>query len=200
MPAAPEIVDGMRQPRSVRLEDIRRGTDVATALPMLALASEGVTVYISPTRRYRVQITAPSAYIDPATGRKNTGGKMIVAEFEDGVYRNGAPGSPAYRKPEIKALIDEAMKANPYFGRFVDGKLVAEKEAQFWLASEQREVGESKRIKQAIDTLKSVPREQLEARLAELRQGDADDHDMTTVPNAAAEPAGRRPTIKPIAA
>jgi hypothetical protein len=189
---SPEVLDGMRQPRSVRLEDIRRSTDAANALPTPnpALSQDGVTVYMSPSRRYLVEVQNIPAYVHE--GRRYPA-KRIAAQFEDGIYRNGAPGTDGYRKPEIKKLIDESLQSNRYFGAFTTNMSPA---VHFWLASDMLAVTDAAKVKHAMDTLRSVPREQLEARLAELRQGDAEDHDFSAGP--AAEPSGRRIT-KPIA-
>lgn len=170
MPAAPAVLDGMRAPRSVRLEDIRKGTEAATALPTPTHAPEGVTVYVSPYRRYRVQVTAPSAYIDPASGRKNTGGKMYVAEFDEGIFRNND------RDPKVRALFDEALQANPYFGRFGGGPQV-----HFWLATDQLATIEAASIKSALDILRRLPAEQVMEFAAALERGEAEDHELPAV-------------------
>lgn len=182
---APDMISGMRQPRSVRLEDIRKGTDAANELPSPRHAPDGITVYVSPYRRYRVQVTAPSAYIDPASGRKNTGGKMHVAEFEEGIFRNND------RDPKVRELFDDALQSNKYFGKFGGGPQV-----HFWLAKDQSEQMEAGRIRGALDTLKALPPEMVAEYMAQLTQGADEDHDLA--PAAEAKPA-QRPTAKPIA-
>jgi hypothetical protein len=173
----PEMLDGMRAPRSARLEDIRKSSESLGALPS-AFAPAGVTVYVSRYRKYRVQVTAPSAYIDPASGRKNTGGKMHVAEFDEGIFRNDN------RDPAVRALFDESLQANPYFGPFSSSPKV-----HFWLASDQNAKTQAASVESAKKTLASLPREQVEQFLAELKQGESDDH---AVPAPDAEVVGKR--------
>lgn len=180
MPSSPEVIGGMRQPRSVRLDDIRKSTEAANALPTPALAADGITVYVSPYRKYRVQVTAPSGFIDPVSGRKNTGGKMYVAEFDEGVFRNN------HRDPAVRKLFDESLQSNPYFGKFGGGPKV-----DFWLATDQNATTEAARVKSAMATLKSLPPETVKAYMAELAQGTADDHTP--------EPVAAKPSIRPIA-
>jgi hypothetical protein len=132
--------------------------------PVVPVAADGVTVYVSKYRRYRVQITAPRTYTDPM-GVRTSGGKMLVAMFDDGVYRNNE------RDPKTRKLIDELLQANPYFGKFGSN-------ADFWLASEQQAQLEGAQVQSALNTLKALPRETVEQFVAELRQGDADDHTL----------------------
>lgn len=175
----PTMLDGMRAPRSVRLEEIRGAQEAETSVPA---AAPGISVYVSRYRRYRVQITAPQSYIGP-DGRKNSGGKRLEAQFEDGVFRNDA------HDPKVRALIDESLQANKYFGAF--GTM-----AHFWLANDQKARTEARKLQAALDTLKSLPRDVVEQHMAELRQGDADDH-IFTPPAPAAEPASKA-GIRPI--
>lgn len=175
---SPQILDGMRQPRSVRLEEIKGAQPEAT--PAVPVAAPGIRVYVSRYRRYRVQITAPQSYIGP-DGRKNTGGKMIVAQFEDGVFRNDA------HDPAVRALIDEGLQSNKYFGAFGTT-------AHYWLADDQKARTEARQLQAALDTLKSLPRDVVEQHMAALRQGEAEDHELPP-----AEPAKAGASIRPIA-
>lgn len=180
---SPDMIDGMRAPRSVRLDDIRKGSEALSALPTPGAAPAGVTVYVSPYRKYRVQVTAPRDYIGP-DGRRITGGKMIVAEFDEGVYRNND------RDPAVRALIDESLQANPYFGKFGGGPKV-----HFWLASDQHEAMEAGRIKAAVATLKSLPKEVVDEY---LRQGSGEDHELPPDPRATEGGASAQRSAKPI--
>lgn len=161
----PQVLDGMRAPRSVRLPEMQANaaaSEAERAAPSVPLAPAGITVYVSKYRRYRVQVTAPQSYVGP-DGRKNSGGKMIVAQFEDGVFRNDD------HDPKVRALIDETLQANKYFGAFGS-------RADFWLATDQRERTEAARLKSALDTLRALPKEALDQFVGALKQGDAADH------------------------
>lgn len=163
MPAAPEMLTGMRAPRSVRLEDMRQ--NVATAagsLPSPLAAPEGVNVYVSMYRSYLIEVVNIPAYVDQ--GRR-VPGKRIAAQFSEGVFRND------HRDPATRKLIDDALQANPYFGTFGSGP-----KTHFWLAAEQQAVTEAARVRSALDTLKSLPKEMVAQYAAELTQGGADDH------------------------
>lgn len=179
---SPQMIGGMRQPQSVRLEDMRKSTEAAFAPVTSALAPEGVTVYISSSRGYLVEVSNVPSFVHD--GRRIPA-KRIAAQFVEGIYRNN------HRDPKTRALIDEALQTNPYFGKFNAGPQV-----HFWLASEQFAVVEKARVNSAFNTLKSLPRETVEQFVAELQQGDSDDH-VVSAPAAEAKPA-QRPT-KPIA-
>lgn len=175
---SPEVVDGMRQPRAVRLEDIRRSTEAAFAPPSpTALAPEGVTVYVSTSRSYLVEVLNVPSYVHE--GRRYPA-KRIAAQFENGIYRNNS------KDPATRKLIDDALQSNKYFGRFGDSS------AHFWLASDQQKTVEAAKVKSALDVLKTIPREQIDAFLA---QGTAEDHE---IPAPAAQPAAK-PGVRPIA-
>jgi hypothetical protein len=176
---SPKVLDGMRQPRSVRLEEMRvYQDDNINQRPEPPESKPGVNVYVSTYRRYRVQVTAPHTYVDPATGRKAHAGKMLAAQFEDGVFRND------HHDPAIRKLIDEALQSNKYFGAFGTN-------AHFWLSSDQRARTEARRIQAALDTLRSMPKDAVDQFVAELRQGESEDH---TLP---ADPTPAR-TVRPI--
>lgn len=179
---SPEVLDGMRQPRSVRMDDIRKNTETLNELPTPSLAPEGVTVYVSSSRGYLVEVKNSRSFVQDGQLIQGT---RIAAQFSEGIFRNN------HEDPEIRKMIDTRLQKNKYFGKFGGGSKV-----HFWLASDQMATTKAASIQAALDTLKSVPREQLEARLAELRQGDADDHEFT--PAAEARTA-QRPTAKPIA-
>lgn len=172
---SPEVLSGMRQPRSVRLEDMRK----AAATPEIAQVpapQAGVTVYVSKFRRYLVEVVNVASYTE---GGRRYPAKRIAAQFEEGVYRNN------HRDPATRKLIDEALQTNPYFGEFGS-------HAHFWLAAEQNAKMEAGRLKSALDTLKALPKEAVDQFVAELRQGEAEDHEVPP----AAPPKG---TIRPIA-
>jgi hypothetical protein len=179
---SPEIVEGMRQPRAVRLEDIRKSTDAAFAPVQAAHAPEGVTVYVSNSRSYLVEVQNVPSYVHE--GRRYPA-KRIAAQFENGIYRNDS------KDPKVRALIDDALQSNKYFGRFGDGA------AHFWLASDQKQVVESARVKSALETLKSLPKDVVTQYVAELAQGTAEDHVFTPAPSA--QPSGKPAGVRPIA-
>lgn len=175
-PAAPEMLTGMRAPQSVRLEEARqRAADGGAAVPTPFAAPEGVSVYVSTFPGYLVEVMNIPAYVDQ--GRR-VPGKRIAAQFSGGVYRND------HRDLATRKMIDEALQANPYFGAFGAGPKV-----HFWLAADQQKVVEAARVKSALSTLKSIPKDVLDKYVAELAQGDADDHN----PAADAQPSGARP-------
>jgi hypothetical protein len=181
---SPQVLDGMRAPRSVRLDDIRKSTEAANALPTpTALAPEGVTVYISAIRRYLVEVQNTPSYVHE--GRRYPA-KRIAAQFEDGVYRND------HRDPAVRKLVDEALQSNPYFGRFGGGPKV-----HFWLANDQFKTTEAARVEAALKTLKSLPKDVVDGYIAELKQGEAADHDMNEIAANAEAVRAQRP-IKPI--
>lgn len=171
MSQSPEVLDGMRAPRTVRLEEARARQAAATeptqevANRLVPAADPDVTVYMSKYRGYRVQITAPREAIG-TDGRKTFGDQPICAEFEEHVYRNN------HKDKSTRKMIDMALQANPYFGKFGTT-------AEFWLLSEQRVEMEKAKLRQAAETLKALPREAVEAFVAQLKQGDAEDHDLT---------------------
>jgi hypothetical protein len=166
MSQSPEVLDGLRAPRTVRLEEARaRQTDSPEQVQATPVAGDG-TVYVSKYRRYRVQVTAPSDIVDPYTGRKQSGGKSIVAEFDENVYRNNT------KDKSLRRMIDEALQANPYFGKF--GQT-----ADFWLLSDQNAQVEKRKLAQATATLKAMPKEVLDAYIESIKQGTAEDHDLS---------------------
>lgn len=177
MRSSPEVLDGMRAPRSVRLEQMKVAAEAEETLPTAKAAADH-TVYVSKYRRYRVQVASPQSFVDPTTGRRSAAGKMIVAIFDEGVYRNKE------RDPKTRKMIDEVLQSNPYFGKFGST-------AHFWLASEQNAVMEETRIKSALDTLKSMPREAVEKFVADLQQGESEDHELP--PPAVEVQSGVRP-------
>lgn len=160
---APEVLTGTRAPRTVRLEQAREQTKSETR--PIPKAEEGVSVYVARDRRYRVQITAPQSFYSP-DGRRQSGGKMLVAQFEDGVFRNN------HHDPKIRKLIDEELRKNPYFGEFGDSL------AHYWLASSQQEKLRKASIANAMATLKSLPKEVVAQYIGELEQGTQADHEL----------------------
>lgn len=159
----PEVLPGLRAPRTVRIEAMHAAAEAAQVAPSPAAGTAGISVYVSKYRRYRVQVTAPQSYVGP-DGRKHSGGKRLEAQFDEGVFRND------HRDPAVRALFDEALQANPYFGVFGSGS------AHFWLASDQQARMEKARIESALNVLKSLPKETVEQYAAALKQGAAADH------------------------
>lgn len=174
---SPEILSGLRQPRAVRMEEQMAAVGaVAPSTPEAPTALAGVNVYVSKYRRYRVQITSPQTVIGP-DGRKQTGGKMLVAQFDEGVYRNTHPD------PATRALIDETLQSNKYFGKFGST-------AEFWLASEQNERTKAAAIEAALRTLRTLPKEAVDTFIGALKAGDAEDHEVPEATTAQAQAAG----------
>jgi hypothetical protein len=178
------MLDGMRAPRAVRLEDIRNAAPEPAGINV-APSAPGITVYVSNVRRYRVEVLPATVVVDAATGRKTTTGKRITAEFDEGVYRND------HRDPATRKLIDEVLQSNKYFGQFGGGPNV-----HFWLASEQNAITEARRIESAMNTLKSLPPDVVARHMAQLSHGKAEDHQLDAV--APSGPTGKtsaRPII-----
>lgn len=171
--AEPTVLQGVRAPRAIRIEETKQadaraaGVNPGTRV-VPNLAGDGkYTVYRSHTLRYRVQITAPQTIV-LSDGRKQTGGRMLVAQFEDGRYINND------RNAETRKLIDEELQANKFFGEFGS-------HAHFWLASDQQAKMEKVRVEAALQTLKSLPREAVDRFVGELKQGAAADHAVAPV-------------------
>jgi len=164
----PEILDGIRGPRADRIEAMRQAAERESEpaqVPVRAAQRDG-TVYISKFRRYRVQVTSPADIIDPLTGRK-TRGVPVCAKFDEGVWVNDA------KDLKLRAQIDEFLQQNPYFGRYGTN-------AEFWLASEQEAAIKSAKLRQARDTLRSLPPEAVAAFMQEIRQGKDEDRELPT--------------------
>lgn len=157
------MLEGMRAPRSVRVDDMRAAAEAPVSTPLPVESDRPETVYVAKDRCYRVQVTAPRTYSDPATGIRSVAGEMIVAVFAEGVYRNND------RNPEKRALIDKVLQANPYFGKFGSS-------AHFWLASDQRARTADAQLTSALNTLRALPKSAVDKYVAELQLGDADDH------------------------
>lgn len=175
--SAPDVLDGMRAPRAVRLEEMQKRTAAGEALPE-PREVDGVVIYVSKYPGYRVQITSPLHTVNPMTGQPIPGGRELVAQFENGVFRN------TERDPEYRQLINETLQRNKYFGKFGSG-------AHYWLASEQRAQLEASRVKSALATLKALPADVVAQFVADLKQGDAPDHKLPPVPESTS-------TIRPI--
>lgn len=160
---SPEVLAGTRGPRTERIDSMRAASEAAETEPVqVGPQRRNGTVYVSKFRRYRVQVTAPADVVDPLTGRK-TRGVPVKAQFEDGVYVNDT------KDLELRAKIDTYLQENPYFGKYGSA-------AEFWLASDQESTLKAAKLKSARDTLKSLPPEAVAAFVAELQQGDAEDH------------------------
>jgi hypothetical protein len=180
---APDMLDGMRAPRSVRLEDIQTRAHAGNPLPEPEERA-GVTTYVSKWRRYRIQITAPTAFTNPVTGQHSVAGREIAAEFDEHVYRNRE------KDPDIRKLIDDTLQRNPYFGTF--GKHQGDN-VHFWLAEDQKAATQAAKIAAALETLKALPKDAVDAFVADLQQGDAADH---VLPSPTVEPA--KQSLRPI--
>jgi hypothetical protein len=148
----------MRAPREQRAADMDAKAVADAQLPEVE-AQPDYTVYVSRYTSYRVQITAPIDTIDPTTGQREKG-RPIVAQFVEGVYRNNN------RDEGVRKLIDRTLQRNDLFGK--------PGQAEFWLASEQKAMAEAAKLKAATETLKSLPKETLDAYIASLKT----DHEL----------------------
>jgi len=166
--SAPEVLPGLRAPRATRLDDMQAAAELAKAPPAVPVDHAAGNVYVSKYRRYRVQITAPQPYSDPLTGHKQAR-RSIVAQFDEGVYRTSSE-----KDPETRAIIDQTLQSNPYFGPFGSA-------AHFWLASDQQARTEAARIASALNTLKTLPKDAVDQFVAALKPGKADDHVVTPI-------------------
>lgn len=162
----PEVLSGLRQPRTVRLEEARAAAANAPESTQVAIpaSAPGVNVYVSRFRGYLVELMNIAGYLDQ--GRR-VPAKRVAVQFSEGIFRND------HHDPEMRTLIDRELQRNKYFGK--PGGT-----AHFWLAAEQNAMIEAARIKSAVDTLKGLPRDVVEQYLA---QGTAEDH---ALPPAAA--------------
>lgn len=164
----PQVISGMRNPRSERLEKIVKDTEESLKPPTDVPEGPNETVYVSSIRRYRVLLAAEPGTTDPFTGQK-AGGRVDWAVFDEGVYRNKE------RDPKKHKAINAKLQSNSRFGKF------GQAGTDFWLASEQKASMESRRLKQAAETLRSLPKEVLDDFLAKaLKPGDAVDHELPT--------------------
>lgn len=152
-----EMIIGERGPRSERLDSMRASADAKAAAPA-NIEARG-TAYASAFRRFRIQITSPSDRLDPATGRIEHG-RPLVAAFQDWHYVNDA------KDPAVRRLIDDVLTAHPRFGLNLD----------FWKVSDQKEAVQAKRIEDARDTLRRLPKEVVMDFLASLAPGVEADH------------------------
>jgi hypothetical protein len=93
----------------------------------------------------------------------------------------------------VRALIDETLQANKYFGRFGST-------ADFWLASDQQERTKNAALESAMRTLRSLPKEAVDAFVGALKAGEAEDHAIpeATTPQASATTAAASRRARPI--
>ncbi len=171
---SPAMLEGMLAPRSVQMESVPMTP--TRSVPELPPLTDSYTVYMSGKVRDRVQLTAPATWIGP-DGRKMGGGPMLVAQFDNHVFRNN------HHDPAIRALIDQELQRNKYFGKFGGGDHI-----HYWLASDQKAKTESAKLESAKRTLASLPREALEAALAELKAGEKVDHELPVIEKKSAKP------------
>jgi len=156
MPKPPEVVTGMRPPRSALMEQAAAKSAQAPVVPVSAPIPIEGTVYESHYLRYRVQIESGDDIKDSATGRR-IAGKVFAVQFEDGRYVN-APKKHGKLDIERMQMIDEALQSNPRFGI---GN-------HFWLAEAQAEIDRNTAVMAARATFKAIPPEMRERILAEM--------------------------------
>lgn len=171
---APTVLTGTRGPRSDRMDEMRAQAEAPLAAPMpVEMPKVDGTVYLSPFPSYRVQVTAPADIVDPVTGRK-TIGRPTAAVFNEGRYVNNA------RDLKVRAHIDEMLQSNSRFGRPGSG-------ADYWLADAAMRMAQAAAKANATATLRALAKQnpaELEALIAELKQGDATDQVMPAAPSA----------------
>lgn len=162
----PEVLAGQRGPRSERIEAMRAAADAdpeQVQVPAHMTQMDG-TLYMSKYPSYTVQLTSPATIVDPLTGRKQTG-QPIKAQFKNGAWLN------AEKNKNLRKQIDEQMQANSRYGIGLD----------FWLEADFRaavKVAEKRKVKNLLSSMK---REEVEAFIAELKQGTEADHTLPAV-------------------
>jgi hypothetical protein len=157
------------------MEEMRAQSEEALAAPAPREEKVDGTVYLSPYPSYCVQVTAPADLVDPLTGRK-TVGRPVKALFQEGRYVNNA------RDPKVRAHINEVLQSNSRFGRPGSG-------ADYWLAADAMRMAQAAAKANATKTLRELAKQnpaELEALIAELKQGDATDVVMPAAPSAQA--------------
>lgn len=164
---APKVLDGTRGPKADRIDDMRAQSEaVFDPTPAEAPKVDG-TVYLSHFPAYCVQVTAPADLTDPITGRK-TVGRPVKALFQEGRYVNNA------RDKKVRDHIDEVMQSNSRFGKPGSG-------ADYWLAEAAVRMARAAAKANAAVTLRQLAKQnpaELEALIAELKQGEATDQIM----------------------
>ena len=97
----PEVIAGMREPRSNRLEAMQkveaRDPEQIQVQPV-DKSKKAETVYLSHFPSYRVTITSPGDMIHPVTGQR-TVQKGITVMFKMGTYRNTAKDKTDHALP-----------------------------------------------------------------------------------------------------
>ena len=170
---APKVMDGTRAPRDTRFEDMRAQSEASFDATPNAMPKVDGTVYLSAFPGYMVQISAPADVTDPFTGRK-TIGRPVVARFTEGRYVNNA------RDPKLRVYIDEEMQRKTRFGKPGSG-------ADYWLAEDAIRMAQAAAKASAATTLRNLAKQnpaELEALIAELKQGTATDAVMPAPPSA----------------
>ena len=163
----PEVIAGMREPRSNRLDEMRqveaRDPELVQVLP-LSHAQKGATVYLSKFPSYRVTITSPGDLINPISGQR-TIQRGIVAKWKEGRYVNDA------KDKTTRKLVDETLQKNSKFGKPGPG-------CDYWLASAQEAAIKEAKLKNARETLSELPKEVVAEFLKSLKQGGEADHSL----------------------
>lgn len=165
----PEVLDGLRGPRSLRMDEMRQKDAERTQPAREILIRENATTYQSRFLGYRVQIAVSDDIRDPYTGR-NQKGKVVAAQFKEGIFVND------HKDPEIRTLTDTVLQSLAQFGKLKDGKIPAH--ADFWLASEANAASKVAQLTAAKRTLAALPPEQVRAFMDELALGAAVDHSL----------------------
>jgi hypothetical protein len=163
----PEVVAGMRGPRSDRIADMREveaRDPEQVQVPPVAKKNSKDTLYLSKFPSYKVTITSPGDIVNPVTGQR-TVQRGITADFKNGQYRNSA------KDKATRKLIDDALQKNSRFGKPGSG-------CDYWLASDQEAAIKKAKLDQARATLKELPAEVVAEFMENLKQGDAEDHQL----------------------
>ena len=163
----PEVIAGMREPRSTRLEAMAEveARDPEQIQVQAAPVKKNETLYLSKFPSYRVTITSPGDAIHPVTGQR-TVQKGITALFKGGQYRNSV------KDKTTRKLIDDTLQKNSRFGK--PGK----DNPDYWLASDQEEAIKKAKLDQARAVLESLPEEVKAEFLGTLKKGDKADHQL----------------------
>ena len=156
------MVHGPRGPRSERLDAMRASAEAKAQAP-IGIEARG-TAYASAHKSYRIQITSPADVVDPYTGRRQQG-RPVVAQFRDWYYVNDAANL------DDRKMIDDALQSNPRFGMTLD----------FWKVEDQRKAALDKKVADARETLRRLPKEVVMDFLADLETGAEDDHVLPKV-------------------
>lgn len=172
---SPSVVEGLRGPRQERMaKDREAPPSEPQGIPEALTKRPNATVYESKYAMYRLQVAVSDDVRNPYTGRSEKG-RIIAAQFKDNVFVNDS------KDVAIRDLIDEVLQANEFFGK-KDAKGNIPSHAHYWLATDAAEARKTASLNAAKNALKALPPEQVEAFMAELKHGKAEDHKLPERP------------------